>query len=66
MVGVSDKREVFVGTGGTDCISVFDTEGYHLRSIGTKGSGRRQFSSPGGIAIHSDVVYVSEFFNHRI
>jgi hypothetical protein len=66
VVGVSDKREVFVGIGGTDCISVFDTEGYHLRSIGTKGSGRRQFSSPSGIAIHDDVMYVSEFFNHRI
>lgn len=66
VVGVSEKREVFVGTGGADCISVFDTEGYHLRSIGTKGSGRRQFSSPSGIAIHDDVMYVSEFFNHRI
>ena len=66
VVGVSNKREVFVGVGGTHCISVFDTEGYHLRSIGTKGSGRRQFSSPSGIAIHDDVMYVSEFFNHRI
>ena len=66
VVGVSDKKEVFVGVGGPHCISVFDTEGYHLRSIGTKGSGRRQFSSPSGIAIHDDVMYVSEFFNHRI
>ena len=66
VVGVSDKREIFVGVGGAHCISVFDTEGYHLRSIGTKGSGHRQFSSPSGIAIHDDVMYVSEFFNHRI
>ena len=66
VVGVSDKREIFVGVGGAHCISVFDTEGYNLRSIGTKGSGRRQFSSPSGIAIHDDVMYVSEFFNHRI
>ena len=66
MVGVSDKKEIFVGVGGDHCISVFDSEGGHLRSIGSKGRGRRQFSSPSGIVIHDDVMYISEFFNHRI
>ena len=66
MVGVSDKREIFVGVGGAHCVSVFDSEGYNLRSVGTKGSGRRQFSSPSGIVVHDDVMYISEFFNHRI
>ena len=66
MVGVNDRREIFVGVGGAHCISVFDSEGYHLRSVGTKGSGRRQFFSPSGIAFHGDDMYVSEFFNHRV
>ena len=65
-VAVSSKKEIFVGVGGAHCISVFDSTGYHLRSVGTKGSGRRQFSSPSGIAIHGDDMYISEFFNHRI
>ena len=67
MVGVNNNRkEIYVGVGGSHCISVFDCEGYHLRSVGTKGSGRRQFFSPSGIAFHSEDMYVSEFFNHRI
>lgn len=66
MVGVSERKEIFVGVGGAHCISIFDSDGYHLRSVGTKGSGRRQFSSPSGVVAHGDCMYVSEFFNHRI
>ena len=66
MVGVSDKREIYVGVGGAHCISVFDSDGYHLRSVGKKGSGRRQFYSPSGIVVDGDNMYVSEYFNHRI
>lgn len=66
MVGVSDRRELLVGVGGAHCISIFDSEGYHLRSVGKKGSGHRQFSSPSGVVAHGDAMYVSEFFNHRI
>ena len=63
---LSEKNELYVAVGGTHTITVFDSSGYCLRTMGSKGNGKGQFNSPSGIASICDDMYVAEYHNHRI
>jgi len=43
---VDDKGNVFIGDGENYCIEVFNKNGQHLRTIGKKGQGPGEFTSP--------------------
>lgn len=48
-------------------IQVLTEDGQFLKKFGSKGTGQGQLDFPSGIAIDSnDVVYVSEYRNHRV
>ena len=49
-------------------IQQFSSTGKHLKTVGTKGSGRLQFNRPVGITVHPHThkVYVADTYNHRI
>ena len=43
------------------------SDGSHVRTIGSRGSGNGQFNNPYGVLIDSQGrIIVSEFMNHRI
>ena len=66
-VAVNDHDEIAV----TDCdnhrVSVFSSDGTHLRSFGRKGQNNGEFHCPKGIAFdsHGNIV-VADCFNHRV
>ncbi|KAL5490867.1 hypothetical protein EMCRGX_G016059 [Ephydatia muelleri] len=59
----NDSRELYVSN---DLVHVVDGEGKERLAIGGVGSGEGQFNGPQGIAIHGDVMYVADRYNHRI
>lgn len=66
-VTVSRQGYIYVVDSGTSRVAVFDQSGRFIRSFGTHGKGRGEFSNPYGIAISSkDEVYVADTENSRI
>ena len=52
---------------GTNCVSIFDTNGRFTRCFGKRGSGEVEFKNPCGITINSlGNLYVSDTYNDRI
>ena len=64
-VAIHDNGDIYVGS-GYHCIYVFDQTGQLKNTIGSSGSGDGQFSSPSGISIKGDVLYVADGGNHRV
>ena len=64
-VAIHDNGDIYVGS-GDGCIYVFDQTGQLKNTIGSSGSGDGQFSSPSGISIKGDVLYVADTGNHRV
>ena len=59
--------EVFVADSGNNRVAVFSQDRKLIRTIGSKGTGRGQFSTPTGVAISPDgELYVSECGNSRV
>ena len=68
-VAVDDDNNVYIAVHGYHCISVFDQNGSNIRTIGTaggNGSADGQFSSPYGIALKGNIMYVADTDNNRI
>ena len=64
-VAIHDNGDIYVGS-DYHCIYVFDQTGQLKNTIGSSGSGDGQFSSPWGIFIKGDVLYVADHGNHRV
>eukprot|EP00731_Ephydatia_muelleri_P008483 Em0004g821a len=64
-VAIHDNGDIYVGS-YDHCIYVFDQTGQLKNTIGSRGSGDGQFSSPWGISIKRDVLYVADTGNHRV
>ena len=64
-VAIHDNGDIYVGS-GDHCIYVFDQTGQLKNTIGSSGSGDGLFSSPYGISIKGDVLYVADYGNHCI
>ena len=64
-VAIHDNGDIYVGS-HDHCIYVFDQTGQLKNTIGSSGSGNGQFSSPYGISIKGDVLYVADYGNHRV
>ena len=64
-VAIHDNGDIYVGS-YDHCIYVFDQTGQLKNTIGSSGSGDGQFSSPYGISIKGDVLYVADYGNHRV
>ena len=64
-VAVNDRDEIAVTDNSR--VSVFSSDGTHLRSFGSKGSENGEFSCPRGIAFdkHGNII-VADTGNHRI
>ena len=66
-VAVTDDGLVIVSEGGSHRITLLDSEGRKIRSIGTQSRGRGQLQSPHGVAITSKrTILVADSCNHRI
>ena len=64
-VAIHDNGDIYVGS-DDGCIYVFDLTGQQKNTIGSRGSGDGQFSSPSGISIKGDVLYVADTYNQRV
>eukprot|EP00731_Ephydatia_muelleri_P036926 Em0356g1a len=64
-VAIHDNGDIYVGS-DDHCIYMFDQTGHLKNTIGSSGSGDGQFSSPYGIFIKGDVLYVADYGNHRV
>ena len=66
-VAVNDQDEIAVTELGNNRVSVFSSDGTHLRSFGRKGQNNGEFQGPEGIAFdsHGNIV-VADSFNHRV
>ena len=64
-VAIHDNGDIYVGS-DDHCIYVFDQTGQLKNTIGSDGSGDGQFSSPSGVSIKGDVLYVADTHNHRV
>ena len=64
-VAVHDNGDIYVGS-FAHCIYVFDETGQLKNTIGSNGRDDGQFSSPYGISIKGDVLYVADSGNHRV
>ena len=58
-----DSRDLYVSS---DLVHVIDREGKERCTIGGVGSREGQFNGPQGIAVHGEVMYVADRYNHRI
>ena len=66
-VTVNQRSDVIVAEGTEHCISMFLPTGEKLRSFGSHGSGRGQFSGPWGVAVDGDGnILVTDGGNSRI
>ena len=65
-VTISSDNIVFITS--QHCVTKFTLEGQFIASVGSKGSGRLQFSTPFAIAYNdtNNKVYVCDTYNHRI
>ena len=66
-VAVNDRDEIAVTDWGNHRVSVFSSDGTHLRSFGKQGSNNGEFQFPKGIACdsHGNIV-VADCANHRV
>ena len=66
-VAVNDQDEIAVTELGNNRVSVFSSDGTHLRSFGRKGNNNGEFQFPTGIAFdsHGNIV-VADCNNHRV
>ena len=66
-VAVNDRDEIAVTELWNNRVSVFSSDGTHLRSFGRKGQNNGEFQGPKGIAFdsHGNIV-VADCYNHRV
>ena len=62
----TDNGDMFITNHSTCSIHVYDSNGRHKTTIGSKGSGELQFQNPYGIAVCGEVIYIAEYGGHRI
>ena len=62
---IVNNGDIYAGS-SANCIYVLDQKGQLMNTIGSGGSGDGQFSAPLGITIKGDVMYVADFYNHRV
>ena len=65
-VSVHRGGDIFVSSGGDQCIYVFDKNGGKKGKIGAHGTGNGQFNRPYGILVDGDTVLVAENAGNRI
>ena len=67
-VAVDDDDNILVVDGDNHRIQKFTSDGQFVKTVGSKGTGRLQFISPVGVAVHphNKKVYVADCSNHRI
>ena len=65
-IAFSSTGDMFVTSGGNQCIYVYDNSGRQKTTIGLYGTGPLHFNSPTGIAICGDIMYVAEHGGNRI
>ena len=56
-VVVNNKGEIIIAENEAHCISVYSQAGEKLRSFGSHGSGKGQFSEPRGVTVDDDDEY---------
>ena len=61
-----DGSNIFVTDEGNNSLLKFDKTGKLLKSVGQKGSGEGEFTTPRGITIVGGEVFVCDFWNHRL
>ena len=67
VVAVNDQDEIAVTELNNDRVSVFSSDGTHLRSFGRKGLNNGEFQFPSGIAFDSHGnILVADCYNHRV
>ena len=64
-VAIHDNGDIYVAS-KDHCIYVFDQTVQLKNTIGSRGRGDGQFSSPSGVSIKEDVLYVADTNNHRV
>ena len=64
-VAIHDNGNIYV-VGYPSCIYAFDQTGQLKNTIGGRGSGDGQFSTPYGISIKGEEFYVADYGNHRV
>ena len=64
-IAIHDNGNIYVGC-SDDRIYVFDQTGKPRTTIGSGGKYDGQFSSPRGISIKGDVMYVADYGNNRV
>ena len=64
-VAIHDNGDIYVGS-DDGCIYVFDQTGQLKNTMVSSGSGDGPFSSPSGVSIKGDVLYVADTHNHRV
>ena len=65
-IAFSSNGDMFVTSGFTHSIHVYDTHGQKKKEIGKQGEGNLEFRCPYGIAINGNVMYVADGNNHRV
>ena len=66
-VAVNDRHEIAVTEVGNKRVSVFSSDGTHLRSFGREGQKNGEFMEPSGIAFDSlGNIVVTDCKNHRV
>jgi DNA-binding beta-propeller fold protein YncE len=66
-ITVGKNRQIYVVDGVNSRIKIFNAEGNHISSFGSKGPGNGQFNMPVGIDSLSDgTIYVADSGNQRI
>ena len=62
----TDNGDMFITSFSKCSIHVYDSNGRHKTTIGSRGSGELQFQYPYGIAVCGEVIYMAESVGHRI
>ena len=66
-VAVNEQNEIAVAESSNDRVSVFSSDGTHLKSFGRKGGNRGEFNWPSGIAFDNNGnIIVADCDNHRV
>ena len=66
-VAVNNRNEIAVTEWGNDRVSVFSSDGTHLRSFGREGRNQGKFNWPSGIAFDNNGnIIVSDHDNNRV
>ena len=66
-VAVNNQNQIAVTELVNSRVSVFSSDGTHLRSFGRLGGNQGEFDWPGGIAFDNNGnIIVADFFNHRV